>query len=95
MANILRLLDKKDGNSKSDVTYVTYVTGLFLKEKKCYLECYPNVTHAESKVIPSLVDNSEIPVTAYTPNGNQLTVFAKSPAHAEFLRRMNPAPRIP
>ena len=29
-------------------------------------------------------------VTCYTPNGNPIEIQARSPEHAEFLKRMNP-----
>ena len=32
-------------------------------------------------------------VTCYTPAGNAIEVEAKTPAHAEFLQRMNPKPK--
>lgn len=32
-------------------------------------------------------------ITCYTPNGNPVKVQATSPAHAEYLQRMNPRPQ--
>lgn len=33
-------------------------------------------------------------VTVYTPNGKTLAVYARDTEHAEWLQRMNPAPRL-
>ena len=37
--------------------------------------------------------NGPILVQAWTPNGDMITVTARDQAHADFIRRMNPAPK--
>jgi hypothetical protein len=38
--------------------------------------------------------NDALMVTCYTPAGNAVEVEAKNPAHADFLQRMNPKPKL-
>ena len=46
----------------------------------------------EWEVLPEPAPGALI-VTCYTPAGNVIEVEAKTPAHAEFLQRMNPKPK--